>query len=300
MEFSAIIIVIISALLHAGWNVLGKSNQGSGSSFFLASGFAAAAILTPYLVWYVYSVGFENITIPFWQLLFLSGICQIIYLIGLGIAYKQADIGVIYPMARALPVLMVGLGTVLLGYELSANQWIGFTLITLGCLFVPLKQFSELRLKAYLNLGVLWALIAAIGTTGYSIIDKEALLLLEPLSTPTITNKHTAIFYLGIQFWAIVTPLSLWLLVSNQQIEFHNAWLLRKRAALAGIMMASTYGLVLFAMTMTENVSLIVALRQVSIIFGVVMGIYFLKEKWHVTRGVGVVFIIAGLVISLT
>ncbi|CDS99148.1 multidrug transporter [Vibrio coralliirubri] len=300
MEFSAIVIVIISALLHAGWNVLGKSNQGSGSSFFLASGFAAAAILTPYLIWYVCSVGFANITIPFWQLLLLSGICQIIYLIGLGIAYKQADIGVIYPMARALPVLMVGLGTVLIGYELSINQWLGFALITLGCLFVPLKQFSELRLKAYLNLGVLWALIAAIGTTGYSIIDKEALLLLEPLSTPSITNKHTAIFYLGIQFWAIVLPLSLWLLVSNQRIEFHNAWLLRKRATLAGIMMASTYGLVLFAMTMTENVSLVVALRQVSIIFGVVMGIYFLKEKWHATRGLGVSLIIAGLVISLT
>ncbi|WP_061038450.1 multidrug transporter [Vibrio coralliirubri] len=300
MEFSAIVIVIISALLHAGWNVLGKSNQGSGSSFFLASGFAAAAILTPYLIWYVYSVGFANITLLFWQLLLLSGICQIIYLIGLGIAYKQADIGVIYPMARALPVLMVGLGTVLIGYELSLNQWLGFALITLGCLFVPLEQFSELRLKAYLNLGVLWALIAAIGTTGYSIIDKEALLLLEPLSTPSIINKHTAIFYLGIQFWAIVLPLSLWLLVSNQRIEFHNAWLLRKRATLAGIMMASTYGLVLFAMTMTENVSLVVALRQVSIIFGVVMGIYFLKEKWHATRGVGVSLIIAGLVISLT
>ncbi|MFA0521367.1 multidrug transporter, partial [Vibrio sp. 10N.222.55.E8] len=89
----------------------------------------------------------------------------------------------------------------------------------------------------------------------------------------------TAIFYLGIQFWAIVLPLSLWLLVSNQRIEFHNAWLLRKRATLAGIMMALTYGLVLFAMTMTENVSLVVALRQVSIIFGVVMGICLLKEK---------------------
>ncbi|MEZ9165949.1 EamA family transporter [Vibrio cyclitrophicus] len=300
MEFSAIIIVIISALLHAGWNVLGKSNQGSGSSFFLASGVAAAAILTPYLIWYVHSVGLSNISLRFWQLVFLSGICQIVYLIGLGTAYKEADIGVIYPMARALPVLMVGLGTVLIGYELSLNQWLGFALITLGCLFVPLKQFSELRLKAYLNLGVLWALIAAIGTTGYSIIDKEALLLLEPVSTPSITNKHTAIFYLGIQFWAIVIPLSVWLLVSNQRIEFYNAWILRKKATMAGIMMASTYGLVLFAMTMTENVSLVVALRQVSIIFGVVMGIYFLKEKWHVTRGVGVMFIIAGLVISLT
>ena len=299
MEFSAIVIVIISALLHAGWNVLGKSNQGSGSSFFLASGVAAAAILTPYLVWYVDNVGFSNISLPFWQLVLFSGICQIIYLIGLGAAYKQADIGVIYPMARALPVLMVGLGTVLIGYDLSVNQWVGFALITLGCLFVPLKQSSELRLKAYLNLGVLWALIAAIGTTGYSIIDKEALLLLEPLSTTVITNKHTAIFYLGIQFWAIVIPLSIWLLVTNQSVEFTNAWVLRKKATVAGIMMASTYGLVLFAMTMTENVSLVVALRQVSIIFGVVMGIYFLKEKWYMTRGIGVVLILIGLVTSL-
>ncbi len=38
-----------------------------------------------------------------------------------------------------------------------------------------------------------------------------------------------------------------------------------------------------FAMTMTENVSLVV-LRQVSIIFGVVMGDLLLKENWHVTR----------------
>ena len=52
----------------------------------------------------------------------LTRLAEIVYLIGLGAAYKQADIGVIYPMARALPVLMVGLGTVLIGYELSANQ----------------------------------------------------------------------------------------------------------------------------------------------------------------------------------
>ncbi|WP_394246061.1 multidrug transporter [Vibrio profundi] len=299
MELSAILIVIFSALLHAGWNILGKSNQGSGSSFFLASGLAAALLLTPYLTWYMNTIGFAELPNAFWQLLLLSGLCQIVYLIGLGVAYKQADIGVIYPMARALPVLMVGVGTVVLGYELSTNQWFGFSLITLGCLFVPLKSFQDLKIKAYLNLGVLWALVAAIGTTGYSIIDKESLIILDQIQNSTITNKHSSIFYLGMQFWAIVIPLSLWLLVSNQRVEFENAWLQRKRATAAGVMMAATYGLVLFAMTMTENVSLVVALRQISIIFGVVMGIYFLKEKWHVTRGVGVILILSGLVISL-
>ncbi len=299
MELSAIVIVIISALLHAGWNVLGKSNQSSGSAFFLASSFAAATLLTPYLIWYINTVGFSNIGLPFWQLLLLSGICQVIYLVGLGVAYKQADIGVIYPMARALPVLMVGFGTLLLGYSLTYNQWVGFMLITLGCLVVPLKSFKDLKPRAYLNLGVLWALIAAIGTTGYSIIDKEALLLLGDIESKKVTNRDASIFYLGMQFWAIALPLSIWLFLSKQSAEFANAWRIRKKAATAGVMMAATYGLVLFAMTMTENVSLVVALRQVSIIFGVVMGIYFLKEKWHITRGIGVLFILSGLVISL-
>ncbi|MGF1755685.1 multidrug transporter [Vibrio makurazakiensis] len=299
MELTAIVIVIFSALLHAGWNILGKANQGSGASFFLASGCAAAWLLTPYLVWYLYQVGLANLGTGFWQLLLVSGLCQIVYLVGLGTAYKHADIGVIYPIARALPVLMVGAGTVVIGYQLSLNQWIGFSLITLGCLFVPLKSFSEFRMKAYLNIGVLWALIAAIGTTGYSIIDKEALLLLEQVDTQVITSRHSAIFYLGAQFWAIVIPLGLWLYVTKQTEEFKSAWSMSKTATAAGIMMASTYGLVLFAMTETENVSLVVALRQVSILFGIVMGIYFLKEKWHVTRSVGAGLIFSGLVISL-
>ncbi|WP_117232412.1 EamA family transporter [Vibrio maerlii] len=299
MELTAIVLVITSALLHAGWNILGKSNQSSGTAFFLASGLVAAILLTPYLGWYLVTVGIENLPGVFWQLLLLSGICQIIYLLGLGIAYKQADIGVIYPMARAMPVLMVGLGTVLIGYELSSNQWLGFMLITIGCLIVPLTSFIELKIKAYLNVGVLWAFIAAVGTTGYSIIDKEALTLLDTLSSSTVTSKHASIFYLGMQFWAIVIPLSLWLIVTKQNQEFRNAWMIRKNATIAGIMMGATYGLVLFAMTMTENVSLIVALRQVSIIFGVLMGIYFLNEKWHVTRGVGVILIALGLIVSL-
>ncbi len=81
---------------------------------------------------------------------------------------------------------------------------------------------------------------------GYSIIDKEALLLLDPLSTPVITNKHTAIFYLGIQFLGNSDPLSIWLFYNNQprvrDLLTHGYYV--KKATVAGIMMASTYGLV--------------------------------------------------------
>ena len=63
--------------------------------------------------------------------------------------------------------------------------------------------------------------------------------------------------------------------------------------------MATTYGLVLSAMTMTDNVSLVVALRQISIVFGLLMGVWFLKERWFATRLLSVITILLGLFLSL-
>ncbi len=68
-------------------------------------------------------------------LVFLSGIYQIVYLIGLGAAYKQADIGVIYQW-RALPVLMVGLGTVLIEFMNCRRKISGLVCIDYVGLFV--------------------------------------------------------------------------------------------------------------------------------------------------------------------
>lgn len=300
MSFWAFFLVVISAFLHAGWNILGKSNQSSGPAFFLASTGAAASLLTPYLIWYLVTIGFDSLPMLFWQLLFISGVCQMIYMIGLAYAYKQADIGVIYPMARALPVLMVGYGTFLLGYELSVSQWLGFMVITLGCLLVPLTRFRELSVKAYLNLGVLWALVAAIGTTGYSIVDKEALIQLNQVAAALLSDSYSAIFYLGMQFWAMFFPLIIWVCLSGHRHELANAISIIKPSVTAGVMMATTYGLVLYAMTMTDNVSLVVALRQVSIIFGLLMGIVLLGEQWYRTRATGVIMIALGLVLSLS
>ncbi len=98
---------------------------------------------------------------------------QVIYLVGLLNAYKQGDVGVIYPIARALPVLMVGVGAWFIGQSLEVSAWIGFAILTLGCLLVPIKTFRQLTVSAYANLGVLWAFVAAIGTTIYQLSTKR-------------------------------------------------------------------------------------------------------------------------------
>ncbi|KGY12973.1 multidrug transporter [Vibrio tubiashii] len=299
MDLLAISLVVFSAVLHAGWNILGKNNSSSGLAFTLASSFSACAILSPYLILYLANIGWTSLPSEFWGLLFISGISQIVYLVGLIIAYKYADVGVVYPIARALPVMMVGAISVALGHELSSHQWLGFLLITLGCMLVPLTNFRQIALSSYLNVGVFWALIAAIGTAGYSVIDKEALRLLTKQASELLNDQYSAIFYLGVQFWAIGIPTLAWCLMTGKRDEIKTAWRIRKSASMAGIMMASTYGLVLFAMTMTDNVSLVVALRQISIVFGLFMGIYFLREKWYLTRTVGVTLVIAGLIQAL-
>ncbi|MBY8025034.1 multidrug transporter [Vibrio fluvialis] len=299
MDVLAIGLVVFSAVLHAGWNILGKSHAGSGVAFTMAASLSACLLLTPYLIWYLVTVGWATLPMAFWGLLLISGLAQMVYLVGLIVAYKHADVGVIYPIARALPVMMVGALSMLLGHTLTQFQWLGFVLITLGCMLVPLTGFRQFTPRSNLNVGVLWALVAALGTTGYSVIDKEALLLLTQAEGDVLGNSYCAIFYLGVQFWAMVLPVMLWCVVTGNRQELQRAWKIRKAASMAGVMMASTYGLVLFAMTMTDNVSLVVALRQISIVMGLLMGVWFLAEKWHYTRGAGVVLILSGIVLTL-
>ncbi|EVU17545.1 putative membrane protein, partial [Vibrio parahaemolyticus V-223/04] len=215
MDFLAIALVVFSAVLHAGWNILGKSHSGSGMAFTMAASLSACGVLTPYLIWYLITLGWTSLPVEFWGMLAFSGIAQIVYLVGLIMAYKHADVGVIYPIARALPVMMVGGFSVALGHALSSQQWLGFVLITFGCILVPLTHVRQVSLVAYLNVGVFWALIAAIGTTGYSVVDKEALTLLTQQASTIFNDQYSAIFYLGAQFWAMGLPVLLWCLITR-------------------------------------------------------------------------------------
>ncbi|GEM79274.1 multidrug transporter [Vibrio superstes] len=298
MSIIAIVLVVFSALLHAGWNVLGKSGSGSGYSFALVASSTPFILLSPYLAWCAWAIGITNISADFLGLLVFSCIGQAIYLVSVIKAYEHGDVGMMYPIVRALPVLLVGIGTLIIGQALSGNAWLGFSILTIGCLLVPLKNLRDLNLSAYANIGVLWAVIAAMGTTLYSILDKEALNWLV-LETSGLSSQQIAIFYLGMQFLGTSSVLLCWLFLTNNKSEIVNAKRHWKGSSIAGIMMGLTYGIVLYSMTLVENVSYIVALRQVSIVFGLALGITILNERWFFVRGLGVSLVVTGLVVAL-
>lgn len=300
MSILAIVLVIISAFLHASWNIIGKSNKASVQAFFFMTSFSMALLLLPFLLWFYFTAGYQSFSAEFWYLVFFSGLFQIIYLLALGFAYKKADVGVVYPIARALPVLMVGGLSVFIGQMIIAMQWFGFFLITAGCLLVPLTSLRQFKLSPGSHIGIAWAVVAAIGTTGYSIIDQLALEVLFIQFETRYQPPLIALFYLGVQFWAIALPLALSFLISLKSHQFKQAWQIKWSAFIAGLIMAVTYGLVLYAMLLTDNVSLVVALRQVSIVFGLLLAFIFLKEKVYFMRLIGCALILSGLIIALS
>ncbi|WP_218189708.1 MULTISPECIES: hypothetical protein [unclassified Pseudomonas] len=293
----AFAITLLSVCMHAGWNLLGKKQAPSLSFFILAIG-TSAILFSPLLS---LGAGLDKLPAMFWWLLLATGLCQMLYMGGLAWAYSRGDVSVIYPLARALPVVMVPMVTVgLLGSQaLVARDWYGIVLIVLGALCLPLSSFRSFRLKTYFNPALGYALLAAAGTVGYSVIDKVALDMMVNAGFSRLTAGAN---YMVLQaLTTVLWGLPLIAVMSSERTVFAPVWREHRRSILVtGLMITATYGLVLIAMAFSTDVSYIVALRQLSIPVGVLIGVVWLKETAPPLKIISVAVMLLGLlVISL-
>jgi len=207
---------------------------------------------------------------------------------------------VAYPLARSSPVIVVTLVALVLGRgdQVSDQCILGILLVVAGCFLIPMRRFADLRIANYLNPTCGLALLAAVGTSGYSIIDDEALRLLRTAST-SAANTPLTLVYAGLE--ALTSSLWLALLVflrREGRASFRQLLRTGKgRSSLAGIMIYLTYILVLVAMAFVSNVSYVVAFRQLSIPLGTLLGIAVLREPSHTPKLVGVAIMFAGLML---
>lgn len=236
-----------------------------------------------------------------WGYLALTGLCQSIYYMALAGAYRASDLSIAYPLARSSSVLMVAAITALLswGTPLSHQFVLGIILVVAGCLILPMRRFSEFRLQNYWNLTSLLALTAAFGTTGYSLIDSEALGLLRQATSGSVSGPAVTTVYSLLE--GLVT--SLWLLLfvlvgeSNRSALFKIKRDSLYQAALVGVGIYLAYTLVLISMAFVTNVSYVVAFRQLSIPLGALLGVVVLKEPLYLPKFIGVAVTFVGLVL---
>lgn len=301
MTTLAIALLLLSAGIHATWNFLGK-RQDPTASFMLAANTLGTLALAPLV--FVFGVSLDAFSAPVWRLLALTGLAQAVYYVGLAGAYRTGDLSLAYPLVRAMPVLLVTWLTLLLGQGEPPSQQavMGMALIVIGCLVLPLQSFTQLKLRNYASLAVALALLAALGTVGYSILDDRALRLLRAGSGLTGENLVVTLVYAVLAGISASLWLGAFIIVRREDRRQFQA-LTRadlRQALLVGLFIFVGYALVLVALALTPNVGYAVAFRQLSIPLGAVLAIVLLKEPAYRPRLLGVGMVFVGLVLLAT
>ena len=299
MTLIAFVIVSISAVLHAFWNFIIK-RQNPQASFFLKASITSAVILSPILV--IFREGLANLPGIVWVFLAVTGMVQALYYIFLASAYRNGDLSLTYPLARSLPVVLVALASVALGRggQIHPLAYAGFILVAAGCILLPLPKFSDLHMTHYFHKWVLFSILAAICIMGYTLIDDQSMRVLRGIQTSPLSDLGWSLVYIELEAVSISIFLGLFLLTRKPgKSEIPQA----KRsdwgiAALTGVIISVTYGLVLLAMGFVTNVSYVLAFRQLSIPIGAGLGMLVGKEPATMPKLVGIALVVAGLVLA--
>ena len=299
MTITATILLIVSAFTHAGWNFVSKKEHPTQAFYLVANTLGVICVL-PILGLYWNRV--PLIPASVWLFIVLSGFFLAAYLATLAGAYRAGDISIAYPLVRSLPVIFVYIATLIAGkgHQVSWPLTVGIILIAAGCMVLPMKSFGEFQPKAYQNLCCFLAILSALGVTGYTIVDDEALRHLRQLSGTPFSPIEGTLIYMVLEGISC----SIWqaIFVFCDPRERKNITAVfktgRRAAAITGIGIYLTYGLVLASMNYVVNISYVAAFRQLSIPLGAFFGMTLLKEPRYLPKIAGIAAIFIGLVLA--
>lgn len=296
MTFTAFLLVFVSAFLHAGWNFLSKKQIPSLAFYSLTSLTATLLSLPGFLL-----LGLHVSTLPavFWPLWIGSLLFEVLYVYGLAHAYRRDDISLVYPLARALPVLLTAGVTLMIGMGVSpgGKALAGMVILSFGCILLPIRSLRDFCPGALRSGALKYIVLAAVGTTGYTILDSAAIRLMR--ANAGISPLSCSISYLFmIEGGLAVSLLAMTAFSPAERAEFKRLFLKSATPVVSGIFSSSAYVLILLAMSYVTNVSYIQAFRQMSLPLGVLAGVALLHERPGKPRLVGIALVIAGLVIT--
>lgn len=281
-------LVIVSAALHAIWNFLLR-RAGGNDTVVALSKVAEAVLLVPLAVVVFRSSG----AIPMAQYLpaiVVAAMLALANYAALTAAYRRADLSLVYPVARGGVFLFLPLlGFLAFGERLDARGWLSVASIVCGILVLPLARFDQSALRemgSHLRERFIgYALLAAAATAAYTVWDKYA-----------VGRLDTVLYFYGYTLL-----LAIWfsiMLMRTPRDEVRGQW--RKHPVsivMIGLLNAGAYMLVLIALR-DEMTTQVLAVRQLSIPIGVLLGWQLLKEGLTAPRIAGSTLITAGCILA--
>jgi drug/metabolite transporter (DMT)-like permease len=179
-------------------------------------------------------------------------------------AYEASDFATAYPITRGIaPIATAVLGVALLGDKLSLGGLIGVGLVSAGVLMIAVG-------RTVASIGLIAAGIAGLITTSYTIVDAHGIRL------APVAMTFVAWFFLldGVIIFPIFAILRRGQVTTLLRSE-------GRQGLLAGGTSLLSFGSALFALRLAP-VGLVSALRETSVVFGMLIAAFVLRE--HVDR----------------
>lgn len=272
-----------AAIAHAAWNIAMKRAGTSGTPFIAVTLLIGVVVFAPFgvasliaeppsaMVWFGLVVG--------------SAALQLAYFLTLQRAYRLADVGVVYPLARGVgPLLSVIAAVLLLGERPGTVALVGAVLVVAGVVVIGLAGAQQPSSDAARRWrGIRYGAAVGAVIAAYTLWDAAAV---------TIANAHPVGYY-----WASMVVQLLVLAaiaVRSPRTVIVTARAHPVAAFVVGVLSPMAYAAVLFAYQLAP-VSIVAPAREVSVVLIAIAGWMLFREPHPVRRLIGSAVVLAGI-----
>jgi drug/metabolite transporter (DMT)-like permease len=268
------LLVLLSALMHAGWNFFVKASADRLLDFtglVLAGGLVAACALP----WLPPPAGAS------WPWLLTTTVVHVGYYALLMRAYQHADLSIAYPLMRGSAPVLVALAAPLAGDVPTPGLLLGIALVAAG---IALPVWIGIRRGGVSRSGLGYGFATAAVIALYTMLDGIGARL----------SGHAVAYTLWLFFlnaWLVV-GLAAWRRGGKIFGQLRHRW---RFSLLGSVLTMGSYGIVLWAMTVA-SIPAVAALRETSVIFAALLGAWLLKERMGRWRVAGAALVALGAV----
>ncbi len=276
-------LLLLAAVMHAGWNLLVK--RADEKQIFMWWAMVIGTLcFAPLLLLS------QPLPVRVWPYILGSAAFEALYYLALTRAYSLGDFSLVYPLARGCaPAFLLLWTTLFLGEHPRPMGYLGLALLILGLIIVGSSALWAQRDKAAIKTvsikAILIALAVACCISIYTTIDGAAVQFAP--STPY------NVCIIGLS--AIFTAPGVLLYYGKRSVvaELRVNW---RPILVVGIATLLTYQLVLYAYARSP-VNYAGSVREISVVFAALAGWLWLGEKFGPLRITGSAIIFTGILV---
>lgn len=275
MPTLAIALVLIAAVLHAGWNVLLKTSGDTLTTAVRLQAIGTIVLVPVAAVAWLWNDRPPVSATAFW-LAMGSAVLEAAYFVCLASAYRRGGLSLVYPLARgSAPVLSVVVGIGLLQEQLAPTALVGVAFLLAGILLVarPWQAFRATDPAHRAAIG--FALLTGASIAAYSTVDRLGVREAPPWLYGAILAVGSSILTFSV-VW--IGRRRGWLApAAPARAEAPTGLRALGRDAAAGVLSLTAYLLVLVAYSIAP-LATVAPLRESGIVLAAAWGAIRLRE----------------------